>query len=115
MADYKGSSKYHGPSRDGITEATGDGNDTTVDEDSQYVFADTTSSVLTVTLPSAAERDGHAVTVVDAGGNAGTNNITISSGSGANVDGSDQDLTISTNYGELTLVYSGDETGWFTA
>lgn len=112
---FKGSSKYHGPSRDAITEATGDGNDLTVGEDTEVVFADTNDSTLTVTLPEAAEVDGHAVTVVDAGGNASGSNITVSSGSGANVDGSDQDLTISTNYGELTLVYSSDGTGWFTA
>lgn len=115
MAPYKGSSNYHGPSRDAITEATGDGNDLTIDEDTEVVFGDTTSSVQTITLPAEAERDGKRVTVVDAGGNAGTLNITVSSGSGANVDGSDQDLTIGTNYGELTLVYSEDETGWFTA
>jgi hypothetical protein len=112
---YKGSSRFHGPSRDAITEATGDGNDTTVDEDAEVVLADTTSSALTVTLPEAAERDGHAVTVVDAGGNAGTNSITVSAGSGNDVDGSDQDLTITSNFGELTLVWSDDESGWFTA
>jgi len=112
---YKGSGRYHGPSRDAITEATGDGNDTTVDEDAEVVFADTTSSALTVTLPEAAERDGHRVTVVDAGGNAGTNNVTVSAGSGNDVNGGDQDLTITTNYGATTLVWSDDESGWFTA
>jgi len=111
---YKGSSDYHGPSRDAITEATGDGNDTTIDEDTEVVFADTNDSALTVTVPEAAEVDGKRVVVTDAGGNAGTNNITVSAGSGNNVDGSDQDVTISTNYGEAALVWSDDESGWFS-
>ena len=111
---YKGSSKYHGQARALVTEATGDGNDTTLDADTQIVYADTNDSVLTVTVPEAAEVDGKSVTVQDAGGNAGTNNITISAGSGANVDGADQDLTISSNYGSATITYSDDETGWFS-
>jgi len=111
---YKGSSQYHGPARELVTEATGDGNDTTLDQDTQIVYADTNASVLTVTIPEAAEADGKEVTVQDAGGNAGTNNITVSAGSGANVDGSDQDLTISTNYASVTLTYSADESGWFS-
>jgi len=111
---FKGSSNYHGPSRALVTEATGDGNDTTIDADTQIVYADTNDSVLTVTVPEAAEVDGKTVTVQDAGGNAGTNNITISAGSGNNVDGSDQDLTISTNYGSATITWSEDETGWFS-
>lgn len=111
---YKGSDIYHGPSREAITEATGDGNDLTIEQDTEVVFADTTTSTLTVTLPADAEADGKRVTVVDAGGNAGTNNVTVSAGSGNNVDGSDQDLTISANYGELSLVWSADESGWFS-
>jgi len=111
---YKGSSSYHGPSRDLVTEATGNGNDLTIDADTEVVYADTNDSVLTVTIPSEAEADGKVVTVQDAGGNAGTNAITVTAASGANVDGSDQDLTISTNYGSVTLTYSADETGWFS-
>jgi len=114
MGQYKGSKTHHGPSRDAITEATGNGNDLTIDEDTEVVFADTNDSVLTVTLPEAAETDGHTVTVQDAGGNAGTNAITVTAGSGNNVDGSDQDLTVSTNYGSVTLAWSADESGWFS-
>jgi len=78
------------------------------------VYADTNDSALTVTIPADAEADGKEVTVQDAGGNAGTLNVTVSAASGANVDGSDQDLAVSSNYGSLTLTYSADETGWFS-
>jgi hypothetical protein len=109
---YKGSSSYHGPSRDTITENTGNGNDLTIDEDTQTVFADTNDSALTVTLPSAAERDGKVVTVVDRGGNAGSNAITVTAASGNDINGSDQDLTISTNNAALTLRFNGDDSEW---
>jgi len=109
---YKGSSNHHGPSRDKITENTGNGNDLTVSEDVEVVYADTNGSTLTVTIPQSEEADGRVVTVVDRGGNAATNAITVSAGSGNDVNGSDQDLTLSTNYGALTLRYNGDNSEW---
>jgi len=111
---YKGSSNHHGPSRDKITENTGNGNDLTVSEDVEVVYADTNDSTLTVTIPESEEVDGRTVTVVDRGGNAATNAVTVTAASGNDVDGSDQDLTLSTNYGSLVLTWSGDETGWFS-
>lgn len=111
---YKGSDQYHGPARELVTEATGNGNDLTIGQDTQVVYGDTNDSTQTITIPADAEADGKEVTVQDAGGNASTNAITVSAGSGANVDGSDQDLTITSNYGSLTLTYSADETGWFS-
>jgi hypothetical protein len=111
---YKGSSQYHGPARELVTEATGNGSDLTIDPDTQIVYADTNDSTLTVTIPEAAEIDGKEVTVQDAGGNAGSNSITITAGSDNNVDGSDQNLTISSNYASTTLTWSDDETGWFS-
>lgn len=110
---YKGSSRYHGPSDDKIVEDTGNGNDLTISRDTDIVTADTNDSTLTVTLPSEAERDGNKVIVVDVGGNAGSNAITVtSSGSGVNVNGSDQNLTIETNYAQMKLVYTSSD-GWF--
>lgn len=111
---FKGSKDYHGPSRDLITEATGNGNDLTIDPDTEIVYGDTNDSTQTVTIPEEAEVDGKEVTVQDAGGNAGTNAITVSAESGNDVDGSDQDLTVSSNYGSLTLTWSADESGWFS-
>ncbi len=109
---FKGSSKYHGRSNLKITEDTGNGDDLEIDEFTDVVKADTNDSTLTVTLPSAAEKVGNKVTVVDVGGNAGSNAITItSSGSDININGSDQNLTIGTNYAKMELVYTGD--GWF--
>lgn len=109
---YKGSSNHHGPSRDAITENTGNGNDLTVSEDVEVVFADTNDSTLTVTIPSSAEVDGRRIAVVDRGGNAATNNITVTAASGNNVNGSDQDITISTNNGRADFVFNGDDTEW---
>ena len=108
---FKGSKKYHGPSRDKIGEETGDGSDLTVDEDTEVVFADTNDSALTITLPESAEVDGKKVKIVDVGGNAGTNAITITAASGNNVNGSNQDVTIGTNNGKKEAFWSGDE--WF--
>jgi len=76
------------------------------------VFADTNDSTLTVTIPSSEEVDGRRVAVVDRGGNAGTNAITVSAGSGNNVNGSDQDITITTNYGRLDAVFNADNNEW---
>jgi len=112
MAPYKGSSKYHGPSRNKITEETGNGNDLTVGEDVEVVFANTNDSTLTVTIPESEEVDGRRVEIVDEGGNAGTNNITVSAGSGNNVNGSDQDITLATNYVRAVAVYNGAQSAW---
>lgn len=109
---YKGSSNYHGPSQDYKTEATGNGNDLTINDDTERVLADTNGSTLTVTLPSGAEQDGREVVVVDAGGNAATNAITISAGSGNDVNGSDQDVTLTTGNGRAECIWSDDESQW---
>lgn len=112
---YKGSTDYHGPSQDYKTEATGNGNDLTINADTERVLADTNDSTLTVTVPEAAEQDGREIVIVDAGGNAGTNAITFSAGSGNDVNGSDQDVTLGTNNGRLTAIWSDDETQWTVA
>ena len=108
---YKGSKKYHGPSRDKIVEETGDGDDLTIDEDTEVVFADTNDSTLTITLPESAEVDGKKVKIVDVGGNAGTNAVTITAASDNDVNGSDQDVDLGTNNGKLEAFWSGSE--WF--
>jgi hypothetical protein len=110
---YKGSSNHHGPSRDAITEETGDGNDLTVSEDVEVVFADTSGgSPLTVTIPESEEVDGRRVEIVDEGGNAATQNITVTAGSGNDVNGSDQDITLSTNFVRAVAVFNGAQSAW---
>jgi hypothetical protein len=109
---YKGSSEYHGPSRDKITEETGNGDDLTISEDVEAVFADTNDSTLTVTIPASEEVDGRRVEVFDEGGNAGTNAISISAGSGNDVNGSDQDVDLGTNYGNAVVVYNAASSSW---
>jgi len=109
---YKGASDTHGQSRDAITENTGNGNDLTVSEGVEVVYADTNDSTLTVTIPSSEETDGRVITVVDRGGNAGTNAITVTAESGNDVNGSDQDLTIGTNFGAMTLRFNADDSEW---
>jgi len=111
---YQGSKNYHGPSRAKIASATGDGNDYTADADDQVVVGDTTSSTQTITLPAVADiQTGAKVEIHDGGGNAGTNNITVTANSNdANINGSDQDITISTNYARHVFTYTGSE--WLT-
>lgn len=76
---------------------------------SDYVIATTTSAgVLTLTLP-AAPATGRKIIVVDESGNAAANNVTIS-GNGKNIAaGGTTSATklIDSNYGTMTLVYTG--------
>jgi len=115
MPGFKGAKDAHGQSRDKITEAASDGSDLTINEDTEVVFGDTTSSAQTITIPEGAEVDGKVVTVVDSGGNAGTNAISVSAASGSNVNGSDQDISLSTNYGDAVAYYDGDSGEWFVS
>lgn len=109
---FKGSIYFHGPSRALITESTTDSN-LTIDKHTQLVFADTSTSALTITLPSGSVVEGKEVIIVDAGGNANTKNITVTShDSNVHMDGSDQDLTISADNGQLFLVCDGSH--WYS-
>src|SRR5210317_2008351 len=72
-------------------------------------FVDTTSSAITVTLPSSPSV-GDEVSIIDYGANASTNNITITSSD--NIEGAADDLTLSTDKVSKTLVYSDATKGW---
>ena len=111
---YQGSKNYHGPSRAKVASATGDGNDYTASKDDQVVVRDTNDSIQTITLPAVSDiQAGKTVEVHDGGGNAGTNNITVTANSDdANINGADQDITISTNYAVHYFTYTGSE--WLT-
>lgn len=75
-------------------------------------FVDTSSSAITVTLPSSPSV-GDEVAIVDYGANAGTNNITITST--ADILDSADDRVLDTDNTAVTLVYSGATKGWLTS
>ena len=72
-------------------------------------FVDTTAA-RTLTLP-ASPSVGNEVTIFDASGSAGTNNITISSNSGK-INGTVQDLILDANGAVAILTYTGSTYGW---
>ena len=74
-------------------------------------FVDTSSNVLTVTLPSSPSV-GDEVHVIDSSNSAATNNITIGRG-GNPIASSATDLTVAINGAAFRLIYSGSSTfGW---
>lgn len=72
-------------------------------------FVDTSSSAITVTLPSSPSV-GDEVTVVDYGDNSSVNNITFTSSD--DIMNSSDDRIIDTDSASLSLVYSGATKGW---
>jgi len=72
-------------------------------------FVDTTSTAITVTLPSSPSI-GDEVILLDYAANAGANNITITSSD--NIEGATDDIFILTNKGSKELVYSDATKGW---
>lgn len=80
---------------------------------SYAIGVDTGSGAVTITLPNdAAKTNGRSYKIFDAGGNASTNNITIS-GNGLLIGGSSS-ITISTNYESTLLIYSSVKNKWFS-
>jgi len=77
------------------------------------VMVDTDSSAITITLPisSGPPSLGDFVRVLDATGNAATNNITVAR-NGNNIQGAAADLTIATNRAAIGLVYVNSTEGW---
>ena len=77
------------------------------------VMVDTSSSAITITLPisSGPPSLGDFVRVLDATGNAATNNITVAR-NGNNIQGAAADLTIATNRAAIGLVYVNVAQGW---
>lgn len=72
---------------------------------------DTTGGTVTVNLPATATAAGTIYIVKDVGGDAGTNNITVSAGGTTHIDGSTT-VVISTNYGVARIFSNG--TQYFT-
>ena len=77
------------------------------------VMVDTDSSAITITLPisSGPPVVGNFVRIMDATGNAATNNITVAR-NGNNIQGAAADLTIATNRAAIGLVYVNATEGW---
>ena len=78
----------------------------------QIIFADSSSSTLTVTLASADVLDGSEVVITDVGGSASTNNITIDTESSETIDGSST-KKITSDYGAQRI--SSDGSNWYTS
>jgi len=74
------------------------------------ILANTTSTIITVTLPAAAST-GDEVTIVDARGTFLSNNLTVDR-NGLNINGAASNLTLSNNGQSLTLVYVDATRGW---
>ena len=73
------------------------------------IFVDT-STAKTVTLPPSATM-GEEIRIIDATGNASTNNITVSR-NGHNIQGATSDLTINIDRAGIGLVYYDSAQGW---
>ena len=81
-------------------------NTTTGGED--IVFADVSSSTLTVTLATADARSGARIAIVDINSNAGTNAITVDTEGSGTINGASS-ITISTSGKAVTLVSDGTD------
>jgi len=85
-------------------------NTTTSDE--EILFVDTSGGAVTITLASADAVDGNHIIVVDSGGSADSNPLTIDTEGSETIDGVSS-VTVETAYGAQVL--SSDGTNWFTA
>ena len=74
------------------------------------IFADTSSSAVLINLPTSPAM-GDEVYIVDASGNSGTYNITVTRG-GSKITGFDEDLTIGVNNAAVQLAYYNATRGW---
>lgn len=97
-----GSVSYSTTSQSGAYTTSGEG----------IIFVDTTSSPVTVTLSEADTKDGNEVVVVDAGGNAGTNVITVDTEAGAQINGASS-ITVDSDYGATRV--ASDASNWFSS
>lgn len=86
---------------------TGVGANYTVLTSDHLIGVTDTSAPRTITLPNSGRLQGMEIIVADESGAAGTNNITIN-GNGSNINGA-ATATISTNYGEMRLYWTGSQ------
>ena len=76
----------------------------------QGVFANTTSSAFTITLP-ASPSIGDSVSIIDYAGTFDSNNLTVAR-NGSKIQGATEDLTVATERAAFTLVFTDSTQGW---
>ena len=76
----------------------------------QGVFANTTSSAFTVTLP--AGTIGDEVSIIDYAGTFDSNNLTVAANGSEKIHASTDDLTVATERAGFTLVFTDSTQGW---
>ena len=77
------------------------------------ILVNTVTAPVTITLPATA-LDNDTLQIIDVGGNAGTNNITVLR-NGLLIQGSANDLTIDLGGTITTMIYCGSTYGWVLA
>jgi hypothetical protein len=80
----------------------------------EILLVDSSGGAVTITLASADLATGNVVTVVDVGGAARSNAITIDTGGGEGIDGSTS-ITVDTDYGATVVVGDAGSGQWYTA
>jgi len=83
----------------------------TVKDDDFIIGVDTSSSAVTITIPTSLLKKGRTLVINDEGGNANSNNITVATEGSETIDGS-ATAAISTNNASLGL-YS-DGSNWYS-
>lgn len=79
------------------------------------ILVTTATAAVTITLPVvSAVLDNDTLQIIDVGGNAGTNNITVAR-NGALIGGLAENLTIDLGGTITTLIYCGSTYGWVVA
>lgn len=74
-----------------------------------WIFADTSSAPITITLPTTANL-GDEIRILDSTGSFGTNNLTVQSN--LNIQGDAQNFIVDINYAGFTLVFVNNTIGW---
>ena len=83
----------------------------TLADDEPAAAVDSNGAAATITIPTAQNNAGQMVYVLDSGGNASTNAITVDTEGSETIDGGGT-VSIGTNYGQLTFMSDGSN--WFT-
>lgn len=79
------------------------------------ILVTTATAAVTITLPVLGTLlDNDTLQIIDVGGNAGTNNITVAR-NGALIQGAADNLTIDLGGSITTLIYCGSTYGWVVA
>jgi len=80
----------------------------------EVLLVDSSGGAVTITLASADLSTGNVVTVVDVGGGAESNPITVDTEGSENIDGGTS-ITVDTNYGATVVVADAGSGQWYTA